>query len=57
MTPSLWIILGIFAAMALIVVFNYGAHTDDDDADEAVNSCKAALRECEPTVRRVRAGS
>lgn len=30
---------------------------DDGNAQEAVDSCNAALHECEPTVRRVRAGS
>ena len=60
MTAALWLILGLItwlAVVAVVLAFARGAHTEDSDAQEAVNSCRAALHECEPTVRRVRAGS
>lgn len=60
MTASFWYVLGLLtwpAGVAVVLAFVRGAHTEDSDAQEAVDSCWAALTECEPQTRRVRAGS
>ena len=58
MNSLFWISLGVLtwlAVVALILACARTMRTPEHDAQEAVDSCKAALTECEP--RRVRAGS
>lgn len=54
-----WITLGLLlwlAVVALILACARKMRMPEQDAQEAVDSCKVALTECEPQVRRVRAG-
>lgn len=55
-----WIALGLLvwlAVVALILACARKMRMPEQDAQEAVDSCRAALTECEPQTRRVRAGA